>query len=150
MAITLRAPDLARACVALGTALACALPATPALAECLGMKIHAHRGSAESPENSASALRSAYAGDWDGVEIDMQQLADGTWVLHAGDAFFAGGQLETPATCPRTLSAFQVAMAVDNKHRRANVERLREVAAGHPEVTVICAHDKAAYDRLSG
>ena len=74
---------------------------------------------------------------------------DGTWLLHAGDAFFAGGQLETPATCPRTLGAFQVAMAVDNGCRRANLERLREVAAGHPEVTVICAHDKATYDRLS-
>lgn len=97
MAITLRAPDLARACVALGTALACALPAAPALGECLGMKIHAHRGSAESPENSASALRSAYAGDWDGVEIDMQQLADGTWVLHhdltTGRAVLTGGSL---------------------------------------------------------
>ncbi|MRS99678.1 glycerophosphodiester phosphodiesterase [Ralstonia pickettii] len=104
MAITLRAPNLVRACVALGGALACALPAAPVLAECLGMKIHAHRGSADSPENSASALRSAYAGNWDGVEIDMQQLADGTWVLHhdltTGRAVLTGGSLPVAKLTP--------------------------------------------------
>lgn len=104
MAITLRVPDFARACVALGAALACALPAVPALADCLGMKIHAHRGSSDAPENSASALRSAYAGDWDGVEIDMQQLADGTWVLHhdltTGRAVQTGGTLPVAKLTP--------------------------------------------------
>jgi glyoxylase-like metal-dependent hydrolase (beta-lactamase superfamily II) len=75
---------------------------------------------------------------------------DGSWLLHAGDAFFSGGQLDTPATCPRSLAAFQVLMAVDNDRRRANLERLRELAQGHPEVTVICAHDKATFDRFAG
>jgi len=74
---------------------------------------------------------------------------DGSWLLHAGDAFFFGKQMDQPASCPRTLTAFQVVMAVDNKQRRANLERLHELAQGHPEVTVICAHDKATYDRLA-
>ncbi|VVD91418.1 glycerophosphodiester phosphodiesterase [Pandoraea pneumonica] len=54
----------------------------PVSAACLGMQIHAHRGSATAPENSARALQTGYAGAWDGVETDMQQLSDGTWVLH--------------------------------------------------------------------
>ncbi|NMV37308.1 glycerophosphodiester phosphodiesterase [Ralstonia insidiosa] len=80
------------------------MPASPTLAECLGMKVHAHRGSSDAPENSASALRSAYAGDWDGVEIDMQQLADGTWVLHhdltTGRAVLTGNTLPVAKLTP--------------------------------------------------
>ena len=42
-------------------------------------------------------------------------------------------------------------MAVDNKLRRANTERLRELVATHSdEVTVFCAHDKAQYDAFAG
>lgn len=51
-------------------------------AACLGMQVQAHRGSASAPENSLSALRAGYQGGWDGVETDMQQLADGVWVVH--------------------------------------------------------------------
>ncbi|WP_141015153.1 MBL fold metallo-hydrolase [Nocardioides sambongensis] len=68
--------------------------------------------------------------------------ADGHWLLHAGDAFFHRGQLAAAPTCPATLTAFQGLMAVDNTARRANVERLRELALRHhDEVTVVCAHD---------
>lgn len=77
--------------------------------------------------------------------------ADGHWLLHAGDAFFDGHQVQTPPSCNRSLAAFQVAVAVDNKARRANEERLRELVAAHPDdVTVFCAHDKSAYERLAG
>jgi glyoxylase-like metal-dependent hydrolase (beta-lactamase superfamily II) len=76
---------------------------------------------------------------------------DGHWLLHAGDAFFDGHQVQTPASCNRALAGFQVVMAVDNKLRRANTERLRELVAAHSdEVTVFCAHDKAQYDALAG
>lgn len=51
-------------------------------ASCLGMEIHAHRGSPSAPENSLSAVKEALSGGWDGVEIDIQQLRDGEWVLH--------------------------------------------------------------------
>ncbi|TQK68515.1 MBL fold metallo-hydrolase [Nocardioides sp. SLBN-35] len=74
---------------------------------------------------------------------------DGRWLLHAGDAFFHGGQLHDPPTCPVSLTAFQRLMAVDNRQRVANLERLRELARGNDQVTVICAHDKAQYDELS-
>jgi len=73
---------------------------------------------------------------------------DGRWLLHAGDAFFHVGQLQAPPTCPVSLTAFQRLMAVDNRQRVANLERVQELARTG-EVTVICAHDKAQYDELS-
>ncbi|MFL9923696.1 glycerophosphodiester phosphodiesterase family protein [Herbaspirillum lusitanum] len=66
---------------AVAFAVSCAL-ATPVQAACLGMQVQAHRGSASAPENSISGLGAGYQGSWDGVETDMQQLADGTWVVH--------------------------------------------------------------------
>lgn len=75
---------------------------------------------------------------------------DGHWLLHAGDAFFDGRQVATTPTCNRSLAAFQVAMAVDNGRRRANLERLQELArSAGDEVTIFCAHDKAQYDALA-
>lgn len=62
--------------------LAAALPWSDASAACMGMQVHAHRGAPALPENSLASIRAAYAGAWDGVEIDMQRLKDGTWVLH--------------------------------------------------------------------
>ncbi|KRB76386.1 hypothetical protein ASE01_15500 [Nocardioides sp. Root190] len=77
--------------------------------------------------------------------------ADGGWLLHAGDAFFGGGQVDQPPTCPASLVAFQRLMAVDNRARVSNLERLQELAGTHgDEVTVFCAHDKAQYDALRG
>lgn len=74
---------------------------------------------------------------------------DGHWLLHAGDAFFHAGQMDQPATCPASLKAFQRLMAVDNTARRANLERLHELAQSPSgEVTVFCAHDKTSYDAL--
>ncbi|UMG94176.1 MBL fold metallo-hydrolase [Nocardioides sp. TF02-7] len=76
---------------------------------------------------------------------------DGHWLVHAGDAVFDGDQLRDPPRCHRGLAAFQAMVAVDNKARRANEERLRELATGHTgEVTVFCAHDKAQLDALAG
>lgn len=46
------------------------------------MKVQAHRGAGNAPENSLSALRNAYFGTWDGVETDLQLLGDGSLVVH--------------------------------------------------------------------
>lgn len=75
---------------------------------------------------------------------------DGSWLLHAGDAFFNTHQMDPTPSCPSSLTAFQRLMAMDNGARVANVERLHELANGHPEVTVVCAHDKAMYEALAG
>lgn len=62
--------------------LAALIPWSSVSAACLGMQVHAHRGAPTLPENSLASIRAAYAGGWDGVEIDMQRLKDGAWVLH--------------------------------------------------------------------
>ena len=63
-------------------ALLLCMTGTAARADCLGMKVHAHRGAGNAPENSLSALRNTYFGTWDGVETDLQLLGDGNWVVH--------------------------------------------------------------------
>ena len=74
---------------------------------------------------------------------------DGGWLLHAGDAYFSGGDKLRPRRCPRTLKAFQRTMAVDDGARRANLERLQELHAGYAEeVTVFCAHDAGELQAL--
>lgn len=76
---------------------------------------------------------------------------DGHWLLHAGDAFFAGGQMDPTPSCPAALTAFQRLMGVDNKARVANLERLHELATKRSdEVTVFCAHDKGQFEALRG
>lgn len=70
------------------------------------------------------------------------------WLLHCGDAYFNHGELATPPSCPPAIRLFQAAMAADNSARRANRERLRELAATHgDEVTLLCAHDPYELER---
>ena len=74
---------------------------------------------------------------------------DGHWLLHAGDAFFAAGQLASPPTCPWSLAAFQRLVAIDNRARLDNLARLQELARSRgDEVTVFCAHDQRQYEAL--
>ena len=48
------------------------------------------------------------------------------------------------------MTSFQRLMAVDNRARVANLERLQELAGAHgDEITIFCAHDKGQYDALS-
>ena len=74
---------LAGVLAGLATAVALAMPAPAVMAAACGdMVLHAHRGSPDEPENSLSAVRGTLDGAWDGVEIDMQQLQTGEWVLN--------------------------------------------------------------------
>jgi glyoxylase-like metal-dependent hydrolase (beta-lactamase superfamily II) len=69
------------------------------------------------------------------------RLGDG-WLLHCGDAYFHHGEVETPPNCPPGLRFFQHLNAADGRARRANRDRLRELAARHgDEVTLLCSHD---------
>jgi glyoxylase-like metal-dependent hydrolase (beta-lactamase superfamily II) len=73
------------------------------------------------------------------------------WLLHCGDAYFHHGEMETPAHAPRAIEAFQVFDQVDAAARRANRERLRELAHSHAgEVELICSHDAPTLARYSG
>jgi glyoxylase-like metal-dependent hydrolase (beta-lactamase superfamily II) len=64
------------------------------------------------------------------------------WDLHCGDSYFHHGEMQTPPSCPPVLRFFQNLTASDGKARRANQERLRELAARHSdEVTLFCSHN---------
>jgi glyoxylase-like metal-dependent hydrolase (beta-lactamase superfamily II) len=64
------------------------------------------------------------------------------WLLHCGDAYFNHAEMQTPPSCPPMLRFFQNLTAADNKARKSNQERLRELASRHgDEVTLFCAHD---------
>ena len=70
------------------------------------------------------------------------------WVLHCGDAYFYHGEVETPAHCPPGLRAFQALNQVDGAARRANRERLRELAQRHThDIELICSHDASTLAR---
>ena len=67
---------------------------------------------------------------------------DGRWLLHAGDAYFHHGEVETPPRCPVGLKAFQAMNQHDGEKRKRNQERLRQLAREHgDEVALICSHD---------
>ena len=71
------------------------------------------------------------------------------WLLHCADAFFHRGEIATPPYCPPVLKGFQNVNSVDNAERRANSERLRELARTHAgEVELFCSHDPVMLERL--
>ncbi|HTB69660.1 MAG TPA: MBL fold metallo-hydrolase [Solirubrobacteraceae bacterium] len=71
------------------------------------------------------------------------------WLLHCGDAYFHRGEVETPPYCPPGLRVFQNVNSVDNAARKANSERLRELAArGDAGVELFCAHDAITLERM--
>ncbi len=72
------------------------------------------------------------------------------WLLHCGDAYFHGGEIADPPSCPPGLRAFASATALDRGGYARNVERLRELARERAgEVTLFCSHDAAELERLA-
>lgn len=70
------------------------------------------------------------------------------WMLHCGDAYFFRDEVETPASCPIGLRAFQNLVQVNGKQRLHNQRRLRELKAGHSaEIDLFCAHDPQELQR---
>jgi len=77
--------------------------------------------------------------------------AGARWLLHAGDAYFFHGQLDTPPRMPLVLGIFQRRVDADRAQRVANQERLRQLKAEHGrEVVVFNAHDAVDFDRVAG
>ena len=73
------------------------------------------------------------------------------WHLHAGDAYFFHGEVDpvNPRSTPG-LALFQKLAAVDDRARRRNQVRLRELVRDHgAEVRVFSAHDPVELDRVA-
>ena len=75
--------------------------------------------------------------------------SDDGWLLHCGDAYFHEREVD-PADggCTPGLTFFQNLVAVDRNRMRENKGRLRELVAGHSDVTVFSAHDPNEFERL--
>jgi glyoxylase-like metal-dependent hydrolase (beta-lactamase superfamily II) len=72
------------------------------------------------------------------------------WLLHAGDSYFHRDEIHaTPASCPGGLAFYEAQIAMDDRLRRNNQKRLRDLVKerGH-EVDVFCAHSPQEFDRL--
>jgi glyoxylase-like metal-dependent hydrolase (beta-lactamase superfamily II) len=75
---------------------------------------------------------------------------DDGWLLHCGDAFFHHGEVATPPFAPVGLRLYEALTGVNDKARRQNQERLRELAREHgDEVRLICSHDPELLDRAA-
>lgn len=85
-----------------------------------------------------------------GGHAGVAVAASGGWLLHCGDAYFYHGEVETPAHAPSFLRAYENLVQIDGSVRRANQERLRELALGHSEVELICSHDPLTLERAAG
>ncbi|QRN97922.1 MBL fold metallo-hydrolase [Archangium violaceum] len=75
-----------------------------------------------------------------------------TWLLHAGDAFFFRGEVDTEhPRCPAGLRLFQNLIQMNRQERLHNQERLRELVREQAgKVRVFCAHDEEQWRQLAG
>jgi glyoxylase-like metal-dependent hydrolase (beta-lactamase superfamily II) len=72
------------------------------------------------------------------------------WLLHAGDAYFFRGEMNTPPTCPIGLRLFQNLDQTGKELRLANQGRLRSLRDAHSdEVDIFCAHDPKELERYA-
>jgi glyoxylase-like metal-dependent hydrolase (beta-lactamase superfamily II) len=71
------------------------------------------------------------------------------WLLHAGDAYFHRGEMESPPAGSPGLDFFQRMVQRDGPARLDNQRRLRTLRQDHQdEVTVFSAHDPVEFDTL--
>jgi glyoxylase-like metal-dependent hydrolase (beta-lactamase superfamily II) len=83
------------------------------------------------------------------VAVRDPAVPDG-WLLHAGDAYFHRGDVAEPVATPRVLKVVQKILAQDDAVRRANQERLRELAlSDHDGLRIFSAHDPVEYAAFS-
>lgn len=72
------------------------------------------------------------------------------WLLHAGDAYLRHGEIATPPSDSRSLRAYHRINSADSKLRRANAERLAELARSHgDEIAIFCSHDAVEFNRYA-
>lgn len=68
---------------------------------------------------------------------------DGTWIVHCGDAYFSKQEIAEGVDAPPALEFFQRNVAIDDKMRRKNRDRVRTLVKDHADVRVFSAHSLA-------
>jgi glyoxylase-like metal-dependent hydrolase (beta-lactamase superfamily II) len=73
------------------------------------------------------------------------------WLLHAGDAYFYYGEMNTERPhCTPGLRAYQRMMDKDREARLWNQDRLRALKRHHgAEIEIFCAHDLSEFEQLA-
>ena len=75
----------------------------------------------------------------------------GRWLLLAGDAYFHHAEMQSDRPwCTPGLRLYQTMMEKDRRARFLNRQKLRELRRTQAEVELFCAHDPAAFERLTG
>jgi len=74
--------------------------------ECRDIELQAHRGSFKYPENTTEGVIQAFKDQFETVEIDIQQLRDGPWVLHHD--LFTGRAVKIPKLALWHLPASEI------------------------------------------
>ena len=71
--------------------------------------------------------------------------ADDGWLLHCGDAYFHASEVAPQGgASPIGFRLYHALVSVERETRRANRDRLRELARDHSgEVELMCSHDPA-------
>jgi glyoxylase-like metal-dependent hydrolase (beta-lactamase superfamily II) len=73
------------------------------------------------------------------------------WLLHAGDAYFFHEEIASPPRCPVGLALFQRAVAIDDRARRENQRRLRDLHRDQgARVRIFSAHSPHELRALAG
>jgi len=85
---------------------------------------------------------------WGHAGVAMRR-DDGSWLLHAGDAYFYRGEMrQARRRCTPGLRAYQRLMEADARSRMINQERLRALSIERrQEVFVTCTHDPIELER---
>ncbi len=73
---------------------------------------------------------------------------DEGWLLHCGDAYFHRDEMTEKAKAPFGFEVFQSQIAIDDRARRDNQRRLRELKAADDDVKLFCAHSKQELDEM--
>lgn len=63
------------------------------------------------------------------------------WLLHCGDLYMHRGEARSPAQTPKAFAAYEWLLGLDDRKRRANMERVRELARTRDDVRAFCSHD---------
>lgn len=74
----------------------------------------------------------------------------GSWLLHAGDAYFYRGEIgQRERSCTPGLRFYQTMMEADRRQRLENQRRLRDLSVDHRgQVRIFCSHDAVELDQL--
>lgn len=70
------------------------------------------------------------------------------WLLHCGDAYFHQHEM-VDGSLPWGLKVFERAVAVDDRIRRLNQERLRQLQQTQTTVRLFCSHDAGELAQVS-